>query len=112
MRNFQLEQKLCDAIAKHRVIQLKYDKDIHWRTFEPQAVYKSTVDHINLTGIQTQDKNKPLKPNKREPRNFELRKIKTVEVTDIEFKFDPTFDPRDERFAHGIICVIKSSKIS
>jgi hypothetical protein len=111
MRNLALEKTLCEAIKKHLVIRLKYGKDIYWRTFEPQAVYKSTVDHINVTGIQRQDKNKPLQSPKREPRNFELSKISAVEITDIEFNFDPTFDPRDERFAHGIICVIKSSKI-
>ncbi len=111
MRNYQLENKLCEAIGKHLVIRLKYDKDIYWRTFVPQAVYKSTVDHINVTGIQTQDKNKPLKLPKREPRNFELSKISAIEITDTEFDFDPTFDPRDKRFAHGIICVLKPVKI-
>lgn len=107
----KLKDTICEAIGKHLVIRLKYDKDIYWRTFEPQAVYKSTLDHINVTGIQIQDKNKPLKPSKREPRNFELSKISAVEITDTEFKFDPTFDPRDKRFAHGIICVLKSVKI-
>ncbi len=112
MRNLVLEKTLCEAINKHLVIRLKYDKDIYWRTFEPQAVYKSTADHINVTGIQTQDKNKPLQPPKREPRNFELSKISAFEITDTEFDFDTTFDPGDKRFAHGIICVLKPVKIS
>lgn len=112
MRNLVLENTLCEAIKKHLVIRLKYDKDLLWRIFEPQAVYKSTVDHINVTGIQTEDKNKPFRPPKREPRNFELSKISAVEITDTEFNFDPTFDPADKRFAHGIICVLKSIKIS
>ena len=111
MRNHKLEQTLCDAIKKHLVIHIKYDKDLYWRTFEPQAVYKSTVEHINVTGIQTQDKNKPLKVAKREPRNFELHRIAAVGISNTEFKFDPTFDPRDKRFAHGIICVLQSVKI-
>jgi len=112
MRNIPLENTICEAIKRHLIIRLKYDKDLLWRTFEPQAVYKSTVDHINVTGIQTEDKNKLNKLPKREPRNFELSKISAVEITDKEFNFDPTFDPRDKRFAHGIICVLKSVKIS
>lgn len=112
MRNIQLEQKLCNAIGKHLVIQLKYDKDTYWRTFEPQAVYWSTVDNINITGIQTQNPNKPSELPKREVHIFKLSKITAIEVTDVEFKFDNTFDPRDKRFAHGIICVMKSIKVS
>lgn len=107
----QRKKVLCDAIARHFVVHLKYDDDLFWRIFEPQAVYKSTVDKINVTGVQTQDKNKPLELPSRKPRNFELDRIKFIEVTDIHFKFDPTFDRYDKRFTNGIFCCIKPMKI-
>jgi len=104
----QLKNTLCDAVSKRLVIQLKYDDDLRWRSFEPQAVYQSTADNLDVTGIQTQNPNS-LTPSERKVRNFTLSRIKVVEVTQTQFEFDPTFDSTHKRFAHGVFCYIKAS---
>ena len=108
--NFELEAMLCGAIQRHREIRLKYSDDEMWRHFRPQAVYWSTVDHINVTGIQVRNE---AAPEKLEPevRNFELAQITAAVMTDIEFEYDSDFDPTEDRFSNGIICVIHPVKI-
>ena len=110
IRNLALEKQLCGAIQRHRVVRLKYADDPLWRTFQPQAVYESTVGHINVTGIQTRN-DADLMQTEPEPRNFELARIVAVEVTDEEFDFDPAFDASEERFAQGLICLIHPLKL-
>jgi|GEM_PF-2942362 len=109
-RNFELEAELCGAIQKHRVVRLRYAGDEMWRYFQPQAVYWSTTDRINVTGIQTRNEGRP-EVAEPEVRNFELAQIAAVEVTDEEFEYDPSFDPTEERFANGIICLIHPVRI-
>jgi len=43
-------------------------------------------------------------------RNFELTHITIAETTDDEFEYDPSFDPTEERFSNGIICIIHPMK--
>ena len=109
-RDFEMEETLCTAIQKHRVVRLKYADDAEWRIFRPQAVYWSTVDRINVTGIQTRNENDP-SVTEAEVRNFVLAQIKDVQVTYEEFEFDATIDPTEERFANGIICIIHPMKL-
>ena len=114
MLNIEIEKRkkiLCDAVNKLLIVKLKYGEDkIHWRTYEPQAVFTSTADNIDVTGIQTKDSAKPFDV-KRKVRNFTLSKITALEITDDHFQYDPTFDPRHKRFANGIFCCIKPPKI-
>ena len=109
-RDLEMEATLCTAIQRHRVVRLKYADDTGWRTFNPQAVYWSTADRINVTGIQTKNENDP---QLREPevRNFELTQITDLHVTFEEFEFDSSLDASDERFAGGIICIIHPVKL-
>ena len=109
-RNFELEGVICGAIQKHRELRLKYGDDKVWRYFRPQAVYWSTVDHINVTGIQVTNEARPDQVELA-VRNFELSEISAVEVTEAEFDYDPEFDPSEERFSNGIICVIHPVKM-
>ena len=109
-RNFELEATLCGAMQKHREVRLKYLDDEMWRYFRPQAVYWSTADHINVTGIQIRNEARPEQVEP-EVRNFELAQISAVEITDVEFGYDPEFDPTEERFSNGIICVIHPVKM-
>ncbi|MFZ1701417.1 MAG: hypothetical protein WBO10_16070 [Pyrinomonadaceae bacterium] len=109
MTNYEIQQALCNAIAKHFVVQLKYEDDLRLRTVEPCAVYKSTQDKILLTGTQTANPNASMlyRPS---PRNFELDQIKQLNVTDETFKMDLRFDTRGPKFAPGIICAIKPNQ--
>lgn len=102
----QLKVVLCDAVSKKLVIRLRYDNDLQWRTFEPQAVFTTTADNLDVTGIQTSNPNS-LSHTERKVRNFALSMVKAIEVTQTQFKFDPTFDRTHKRFAHGIFCYIK-----
>jgi hypothetical protein len=109
-RNFELEAELCGAIQRHRVVRLRYADDEGWRYFRPQAVYWSTADRINATGIQTRNEARP-EQDEPEVRNFELAQIAALEETGEEFEYDPSFDAGEERFANGIICVIHPMKL-
>lgn len=109
MRNHNLEKKLCDAIKKHNVIRLRYKGQLYSRTFEPYVIYTSTKDKILIGGTQTKDDSQPLK--KAEPHNFEVGLITALEVTDKVFQYDKRFDPNDEIYRNGIICVLKRESI-
>ncbi|MEZ5306190.1 MAG: hypothetical protein R2684_03475 [Pyrinomonadaceae bacterium] len=104
MRNYQLEHQICRAIKETKTLRIRYDRDTFWREFEPQALFISTADHVNVTGIQTEDKNKPQKGRMREVRNFELMKINAIEVMELVFQKDQSFNRNDRRFENGLIC--------
>src|SRR5262249_30270349 len=78
-RNRGLEQDLCDAIARHRVVKLSYDRENYERTFEPYIIYHSEQDHYLVGGTQTRDDSQP---NKREiPHKFEVGRISSLTIT-------------------------------
>lgn len=109
MRNIPLEQKLCDAIKRHRIVSLRYKGQLYSRTFEPYIIYRSTKDKILLGGTQTRDDSQPTKPP--EPHNFEVKLISALTVTDDVFKYDDRFDPANDIYRNGIICIIKRLKV-
>jgi hypothetical protein len=105
MRNYLLEQKLCDAIKRHRVVRLQYKNQPYSRTFNPYGVYRSTKDKILVCGTQTKDDSQPFK--EAEPHNFEVELISALTIIDQTFKYDDRFDPTSEAYREGFICVIK-----
>lgn len=98
------KDRLCDAIEKRLVVELRYEDDIQFRKFEPSAVYRSTKDNICVSGTQTQNPNKPQLNS--EPHVFDLSKIREVRLTQIAFTPDPRFNRFDPRYKKGIICSI------
>ncbi len=109
MRNYALEKKLCDAIAKHQIVRLRYKNQLYSRTFEPYVIYRSTKDNILVAGWQTKDDSQPLK--KSQWHNFEVELITALTVSDKIFNFDVRFDSRNDDYRNGIVCIIKSLKV-
>ena len=83
-------------------VTLRYEDDSANRLFEPTAVYRSTKDKVSVSGTQIRNPEKP--QDGFEPRNFEVGKIRSLQLTDQQFTPDPRFDRSDEKYAHGIIC--------
>lgn len=110
MRNYQLEQRLCDAIKKHQVIRISYKGQNYSRTFEPYIIYRSTHDKILLGGTQKKDDSQPLK--KPQPHNFEVELISALTITDETFEYDERFDPAHDLYRNRTICVIQRVKVS
>lgn len=98
------ENTLCSAIKGKQLVKLKYDDDFQWRTFAPHIVYRSSKNNILVSGEQVQNPAKPY--DNHEPRVFDLKKIKSLEITDASFTAHPNFDPFDKRYRFGVICKI------
>lgn len=58
-RNFEIEQSLCEAIARRVLVEILYEGDIRARLFQPSAVYFASTNNVNLTGIQISNPAKP-----------------------------------------------------
>ncbi len=110
MRNYTLEKKLCDAIARHRIVRLRYKNQTHWRTFEPYVIYRSTKDNILVAGWQTKDESDLSK--KPVWHNFEVELISAFEMTDKIFNFDVEFNFANPIYKNGVVCIIKRVKVT
>lgn len=108
-RNLVLEQQLCDAIKRHRVVRLAYDRESYFRTFEPYIIYRSEPGHVLVGGTQTRDDSQPAKPAL--PHRLEVGRISSFSATDQVFRFDNRFDPTRDEYRGRIICVIERIKI-
>jgi len=106
-RRLDFERLLCDAIAKEKLVSLKYPGDIRAREFEPGVVFHSSKnrDKINVGGCQI------INPNEigenMTPHYFEVGKIVSLTVTDKPFVVRERIDIFDARYANGIICYFK-----
>ncbi len=99
-RKHHLEELLCDAVTRRKVVELRYEGDILSRTFEPAAVFWSTRLKVSVIGLQSANPNRPSKPA---VRDFEIGKIVSVNVTEIDFQSDP-INRHDPKYQNGIIC--------
>ena len=106
-RNLILEQQLCQAISALNVVELKYEQELQWRTFEPHCVHTSSVDpnQVNVYGNLTADPNKP--NPKLGPRNFEVGKVSAINITNAKYQFPAEFDRFAPLFKGGIICCVQ-----
>ena len=105
MAVFNAQQTLCDAIAKRKIVRIRYDDDLVARTYAPHIVYRTSKGNILVAGTQINNPAEPLERN--EPRNFDLDKITSIDVTDEVFQPHPHFDPHDKRYRYGTVCVIR-----
>lgn len=103
-RNLHFEHLLCQAVAGRLLVELRYDNDLQPRLFAPHIVYHSTTGRINVGGTQVENPQQPL--DSFEPRIFEIGLIRTLRLTDTNFRPDRRFDPQDPLFRHGIICSV------
>ena len=90
-RRFDLEQTLCQAIRARAQVEMTYKTELAVRVVEPYAVFYSPSDatSVCMTGNQIRNFGDPF--DRLGPRNFEVRLIATLRVTDTTFVPDPRF---------------------
>ena len=81
-RRFDLEQTLCQAIRARAQVEITYKTELAVRVVEPYAVFHSPKDatKVCLSGNQIRNFGDPF--DKLGPRDFEVRLIGTLRVTD------------------------------
>ncbi|MEC4686544.1 MAG: WYL domain-containing protein [Nitrospirota bacterium] len=106
MRNQTNELTICNAIKDYQPIRFRYKDELHYREFNPHAVYYSPKDSSKVLawGRQTKDESEPLKQP--DFRRFEVSLIVNMSVLDREFKPDYNFTITAKEFRNGIICAI------
>jgi hypothetical protein len=100
----RIRDLLCSAVRERRVVELRYQQDGLFRTFEPHVVYYSTKENLCTSGTQTKNLNKPL--DKSEYRTFDLSEVREVRLTAATFTPDPRFNPGDPHYKNGIVCSV------
>ena len=103
-RQTSFEAILCRAIRERLLVRLEYDQDFASRLFAPHAVYRSTRNKINVSGMQIDNPMQPL--DRLAPRIFEVGRIRSVEIIMHHFQPDPQFTRSDPRYRNGIICSV------
>ncbi|HKK07177.1 MAG: WYL domain-containing protein [Gammaproteobacteria bacterium] len=103
-RDYFLEQQLCRAMRDRRVVRLRYDTDLHYRTFHPYIVYREAEGRILVGGIRAHDEADIFKAPA--PRRYEVGRISEFKVTDETFQIDPRFDSERPEFSNEVICSI------
>ena len=103
-RDFNLEQLICKAIRQRVILELKYEDDALFRSFEPTPVYRTSQDKVCVSGVQMKNRNDLL--DNSGPHNFEVGLIKDVRLTGISFSPGSRFNRLDPRYRNGVICSI------
>ena len=103
-RHARFEELLCRAIAERVLVELRYDNEVPARLFAPHVVYRSTTGKINVSGTQLLNPGQP--EDSYEPRIFEIGLIRTLRLTDTNFRPDARVDPEDPRYRNGVICAV------
>lgn len=103
-RNLSLEQLICKAIRQRVILELKYQDDALFRSFEPTAVYRTSQHKVFVSGVQIKNRNDLL--DNSGPHNFEVGLIKDVRLTGISFSPGSRFNRLDPRYRNGVICSI------
>lgn len=95
-RKPELERLLCEAITKKLMVELRYDDDVAPREFAADVVYPSSPGKISVAGRL------PKINGEWEPRIFEIGKIKSLTITERQFKPDPRFKLNDPKYRDRI----------
>ena len=99
-RNMAFEGTLCTAIRNHVLVTLKHDDDVAGRTFAPYVINKTTKGKIVVFGMQIDNASIPSQRDN--PHNFEIGKLRNVELTTVKFTVDPVFNIHDPRYRNRI----------
>lgn len=100
-RNYEIESQLGLAIRERNVVRLRYDLDMHYRTFEPYIVYKALDGRILVGGFRVQDESNLFK--KPGARKFEVGLITSLIVSDEFFVPNKKFKSNRKEFRNGVI---------
>ncbi len=103
-RNYEMESQLGLAIRDRRVVRLRYDLDMHYRTFEPYIVFKAADGRILVGGFRVQDESNLFK--KPGARKFEIGLITSLMISDECFVPNHKFRSNRKEFKNGVIFAV------
>ncbi|VAX02187.1 hypothetical protein MNBD_GAMMA22-447 [hydrothermal vent metagenome] len=103
-RNYEMESQLGLAIRDRNVVRLRYDLDMHYRTFEPYVVFKATDGRILVGGFRVQDESNLFK--KPGARKFEVGLITSLMISDECFVPNNKFKSSRKEFKNGVISAV------
>jgi hypothetical protein len=104
-RRYDLERTLCEAIGARKLVTLIYEDDFAERTFAPHAVYTSTKDKVCVSGVQLGT------PDGHSPKNFEVGKIRTVNITRQDFQPTPVLTVSIPSTRTGLSALSSASRL-
>jgi len=103
-RNYEIESQLGLAISERKVVRIRYDLDMHYRTFEPYIVFKALDGRILVGGFRIQDESNLFK--KPGARKFEVGLITSMLISDEFFVPNPKFKSNRNEFRNGVIYAV------
>jgi len=103
-RNYEIESQLGIAIRERKVVRLRYDLDMQYRTFEPYIVFKALDGRILVGGFRIQDESNLFK--KPGARKFEVGLITSMLISDEFFVPNPKFKSNRNEFQNGVIFAV------
>jgi hypothetical protein len=98
-----LIEQVSSTVASRIVVELRYQNDMLFRTFEPHIAFyaEKNSNEKCVAGIQTANANEL--QNEPEVKIFNLNDIRDWRRTDRRFNPSPIFDRFDRRYSNGII---------
>ncbi len=103
-RNYEIESQLSLAIRDRKVVRLRYDLDMHYRTFEPYIIFKAFDGRILVGGFRVQDESNLFK--KPGARKFEVGLITSLMISDEFFVPNKKFKSSRKEFRSGVISAV------
>ncbi len=103
-RNYEIESQLSLAISDRKVVRLRYDLDMHYRTFEPYIIFKALDGRILVGGFRVQDESNLFK--KPGARKFEVGLITSLMISDEFFVPNQKFKSSRKEFRNGVISAV------
>lgn len=103
-RNYEIESQLGTAISDRKVVRLRYEFDMHYRSLEPYIVYKDVDGRILVGGFRVKDDANLFK--KPAARKFEVGLINDLQLTDDIFVPNDNFRSTRNEFKLGVIYAV------
>jgi hypothetical protein len=97
-RNHDAESQLCIAIRNGVLVSFTYDGER--RYYAPYVVYYTSTGKVCAFGMQVGNLLAP--SDRTDPHNFEVGKIRSIQLTTYEFQTDPSFDLSQARYRRRI----------
>jgi hypothetical protein len=99
-RNSAWEGALCTAIRNSVLVELRYEDDIHGRLFAPYVVYRTGTGKTCVFGMEIPNMGMP--NDRDDPHNFEVGKIRTLNLTINKFARDPQFNLAQPKYRNRV----------
>ena len=82
------------------LVELRYEDDVFERSYAPYVVYRTNTGKVCVFGMQVGN---TAAPNDRtDPHNFEVGKIRSLNLTGTKFQTDPQFSLAQPKYRDRI----------